>query len=80
MGTLCRSFDDARQKVGLSDPAALIDYAVHDMRYGRAFTEHKKLEQAWSAIRRKELTWPGALALLTSADFESLKDQHAVTA
>jgi hypothetical protein len=80
MGALCKSFDDAKQKAGISDPDALIDYAVHDMRYGRSFTEHKKLEQAWPAIRRGELTWPGALALLTSADFELLKDQHAVIA
>lgn len=66
---------DAQQRLHLSHPYDLADYALHRVLYGIAFPRHPKLSVAWTALERGELHWPAILDLLSARDRQLMEEQ-----
>ena len=69
-GKFDRTFCDVVQRgvtMGVDD---LADYTWHCLRYGAAFEQHPAIVSAWTALSRRDTTWPDVKARLTPGDFQ----------
>lgn len=73
------ALQEAAHRWKLYDAADQIDYAVLCLRFGTSFTQHRKLDTAWSELASGERSWPAFLALLTSADVERMESETPTT-
>ncbi|MGV7211659.1 DUF4123 domain-containing protein [Oxalobacteraceae bacterium A2-2] len=70
-GTVLGYLMEGAARLHLSDED-LAEFASWCTRYGRAFRYHYKLDDAWSALERGQISWPALLDQLYARDLERM--------
>lgn len=70
-GTVLAHLVEGEARLRLSDED-LAEYASWCTRYGRAFRYHYKLDDAWTALERGQISWQALLDQLNAHDLERL--------